>query len=93
VPAEPRAEAAGREGRAVVGAERQLAPLDAVRGCRLFDDRDRFVGAAAQLEPPGDDLAGAAVDDRVAVASATIARSTGSLTGRRCGAALGFGVR
>ena len=46
---EPGAEAAGGEGRAVVAAERELAGLDRVhRGC-AFDDRDRFVGAAAQL--------------------------------------------
>jgi hypothetical protein len=37
-----------------------------------FDDGDRFVGAAAQLELPGDDLAGAAVDDRVQVAPAVL---------------------
>ena len=35
------AEAAGGEGRAVVGAERQLAGLDAVLGDRSLDERDR----------------------------------------------------
>jgi hypothetical protein len=55
---------AGGEGRAVVRAERQLVRLDRVERGRLFDDCDRLVGAAAQLEASGDDLAGAAVDDR-----------------------------
>src|SRR6266545_2135631 len=41
-------------------------------GGRAFDDRDRFVGAAAQLEAPTDDLAGAAVDDRVQVCPAVL---------------------
>jgi hypothetical protein len=31
------------------------------------DQRDRFVGAAAKLELPGDDLAGAAVDESLRV--------------------------
>jgi hypothetical protein len=31
-----------------------------VHGCGAFDQGDRFVGAAAQLEPLGDDLARAA---------------------------------
>jgi hypothetical protein len=31
---------------------------------RVFDRRDRFIGAAAQLELPRDDLKGAAVNDR-----------------------------
>jgi hypothetical protein len=38
----------------------------------VFDDGDCFVGAAAQLEAPADDLAGAAVDDRVQVAPAVL---------------------
>src|SRR5438876_7431706 len=67
-----RLEAAGGEGRAVVGAERQLAGLDPVQCDRTLDDRDRLVGAAAQAELPGDDLAGAAVDDRVQVAPAML---------------------
>ena len=47
---EPCAEAAGGEGGAVIAPEDELAGLDPVRlGC-LFDDGDRFVGAAAQLE-------------------------------------------
>src|SRR5712691_2972590 len=69
---EPAAEAARGEGRAVVRAERQLARFDAVQRDGRFDDGDRFVGAAAQLELPGDDLAGAAVDDRVQVAPAVL---------------------
>ena len=60
-PGEPAAEAAGGEGRAVVRAEHELARLDAVQRDGTFDDGDRFVGAAAQLELPGDDPAGAAV--------------------------------
>jgi hypothetical protein len=62
--AEAGAEAAGREGRPVVGAEHELARLDPGQSRGSFDDRDRFVGAAAQLELPADDLTGAAVDDR-----------------------------
>ncbi len=70
--AESRAEAAGGEGRAVVAPEHELARLDPVQGGRLFDDRDRLVGAAAQLQSPGDDLAGAAVDDRHQVRPAVL---------------------
>jgi hypothetical protein len=40
-------EAAGGEGRAVVGAERQLAGLDPVERDRTLDNRDRLVGAAS----------------------------------------------
>src|SRR5215207_6305444 len=65
---EPGTEAAGGEGGAVVGAEGEIAGLDRVRGGGAFDHGDRFVGAAAELELPGDDLAGAAVDDRHQVA-------------------------
>jgi hypothetical protein len=67
-----RLEAAGGEGGAVIGAERELARLDPVRGDGAPDDCDRFVGAAAQLELPGDDLAGAAVDDRHQVRPAVL---------------------
>jgi hypothetical protein len=70
--AQARPEAAGGEGRAVVASERQLARLDPVRHDGAFDDHDRFVGAAAQFELPGDDLARAAVDDRVQVAPAML---------------------
>ena len=70
--AEPSPEAAGGERRAVVGAERELARLDPVRADGLLDHGDRFVGAAAQAELPADDLAGAAVDDRVQVAPAVL---------------------
>src|SRR5437764_13541403 len=47
---QPGLEAAGGEGGAVVGAERQLARFDAVQGDGTVDDGDRFVGAAAQAE-------------------------------------------
>jgi len=60
-----RSEAAGGKGGAVVGAEHELARLDRVHRRGAFDQGDRFVGAAAKLELPGDDLPGAAVDDRV----------------------------
>ncbi|HEV8597602.1 MAG TPA: hypothetical protein VGR23_07760, partial [Candidatus Dormibacteraeota bacterium] len=69
---EPGAEAAGGEGRAVVRTERQLARRDPVDHGGAFDEGDRFVGAAAQLELPGDDLAGAAVDDRVQIRPAVL---------------------
>src|SRR5439155_4010219 len=62
--AEPGTEAAGGEGAAVIRTEHELARLDPVPRRRVVDDRDCFVGAAAQLELPADDLAGAAVDDR-----------------------------
>jgi len=74
---ECRSEAAGGEGGAIVLAERELARLDAVHGGRAFDKRDRFVGAAAQLELPGDDLAGATVDDRHQVAPAVLGDPNG----------------
>src|SRR3989442_13127599 len=67
-----RLEAASGEGRAVVGAERQLAGLDPAQRARTLDNSDRLVGAAAQAELPRDDLAGAAVDDRVQVAPAML---------------------
>ena len=66
------AEAAGGEGRAVVAPEHELARLDPVDRGGSLDDRDRFVGAAAQRELPADDLAGAAVDDRVQIAPAVL---------------------
>src|SRR4051794_7826065 len=69
---ELRAEAAGGEGRAVVAPEHEPALLDPVHRCCSFDNGDRLVGAAAQLEAPADDLAGAAVDDRVQVAPAVL---------------------
>jgi len=47
---EPSSEAAGGEGGAVVAAKHQLARLDPRHGGRLFDDRDRLIGAAAQLQ-------------------------------------------
>ena len=66
-------EATGGERGAVVGAEGELARLDRVRGRGSFDEGDRFVGAAAQLQLPGDDLAGAAVDDGHQVRPAVLA--------------------
>lgn len=51
-------EAAAGEGRAVVGAEGERASGDGVLADGLIDERDRFVGATAQLERPADDLAG-----------------------------------
>jgi len=59
-----RLEAAGREGGAVVAPERELALRDCVRRGGACDQLLRFDRAAAQLQLPGDDLAGAAVDDR-----------------------------
>ncbi len=49
-PGECFGEAGGGESRAVVRSEGELAGLDAVQGCGLFDERDRFVGAAAELK-------------------------------------------
>ena len=69
---EPGAEAAGGEGRAVVGAEHELAGLDPRQRSRAFDNRDCLVGAAPELEAPADDLAGAAVDDRHQIRSAVL---------------------
>jgi hypothetical protein len=70
--AESGAEAASGEGRAVVRAERQLAGLDQVHDGGALDERDRLVGATPELELPGDDLAGAAVDDRDQVGPAVV---------------------
>jgi hypothetical protein len=69
---EPLAEAAAGEGRAVVGAERQRVGLAPTSSDGVVDERDRFVGAAAQLERPADDLAGAAVDRGVEVGPALL---------------------
>jgi hypothetical protein len=69
---ELRLEASRGEGGAVVASEGELARLDAVGRGRLLDDRDRLVGAAAQLELPGDDPACAAVDDRDQVRPAVL---------------------
>ena len=70
--AEAGAESPAGEGRAVVGAERQLTGLDPALHGRAVDERDRFVGAAAQLEVPADDLAGAAIDRGVQVGPAVL---------------------
>jgi hypothetical protein len=69
---EPGSEAAGGEGRAVVRAKHELPRLETVDGRTPLDDSDRLVGAAAQHELPGDDLAGTAVDDRDQVAPAVL---------------------
>jgi len=87
------AEAAAGESRSVVGAECQLAALDATRGDCVVDEVDRLVGAAAQLERPTDDLARAAVDRRVQVgvfqATESFSASFAVLT-RPCDAARAF---
>jgi hypothetical protein len=49
----------------VVGAERQLGRSDRPGHGRLVEDRAGLLGAAADVERPAADLAGAAVDDRV----------------------------
>src|SRR3954454_18158055 len=61
-PGEDELELPGGERRSVVGSERQRLRPDAARGGRVLDERDRFLRAASELEVPGDDLAGAAVD-------------------------------
>jgi hypothetical protein len=71
-PAQRLPEAAGGEGRAVVAAEGELAGLDRVRRGGADDQLFRFDRPAAELELPGDDLARAAVDDRVQVAPAVL---------------------
>ena len=70
---EPRPEAAGGEGGAVVASRARARPARSrASAAARSTTRDRFVGAAAQLELPGDDLAGAAVDDRDQVAPAVL---------------------
>ena len=69
---EPLPEAAGGERRAIVAAERELAGLDRVGGRRPEDQLLRFDRSAAELQLPGDDLAGAAVDDRHQVGPAVL---------------------
>ena len=61
---EPGAEGARREGGAVVGAKRQLARPDRPCRRRFVDDGDRLGGAAADVQAPAADLAGAAGDRR-----------------------------
>ena len=63
---------AGRERRPVIGPERERAGRDRLLADRVLDDGDRFACAAARLEAPTDDLAGAAVDDRVQVTPAVL---------------------
>jgi hypothetical protein len=63
-PGEDELEGSGGEGGAVVSAERELARLDLPFGCCSLDERDRLLGAAAQLEVPADDLSRVAVETR-----------------------------
>ena len=51
-------------------------------GDRLLDERDRLAGAAAELEVPADDLAGAAVDRGHQVAPAVLGDPDGVMS--RC---------
>ena len=67
---EPRG--AGGEGEAIVGADRERSRRDPLLVDGLLDQGGCLGGAAAQLEAPADDLAGAAVDDRVQVAPAVL---------------------
>ena len=71
-PGEHAPEAPGSERRAVVGAEREHSRVDALLGEGRFDDSDCLLGSATELEAPPDDLAGAAVDDRVQIAPAVL---------------------
>jgi hypothetical protein len=65
-------EAAAGEGGAVVRAERQRVRLDPASSDGRVDELDRFVGTAAQLERPADDLARAAVDRRIQLGPALL---------------------
>src|SRR5262249_30536719 len=65
-------EAAGGEGGAVVAAGRRLAPLDRVHERGACDDRDRFVGAAPELELRGHAPSRAALHGRVRAAAAVL---------------------
>ena len=66
------AEASAGELRAVVGAERELVGLDRSLCECVVKAGDRLLGSGAQVECPGSDLAGAAVDDRVQVRPAVL---------------------
>src|SRR4051794_23095835 len=70
--AETLAEGAGGVGAAVVGPECQLSRLDAALGDGAVDDRGRFGGAAADIQGPAGDLAGATVDRRVQIGPAVL---------------------
>lgn len=67
---------AGGEGRAIVGAKHERPRQDPLLVDGTLDHRGRLGGAAAQLERPADNLAGAPVDDRVRVAQACSATQT-----------------
>jgi len=53
--------------------EHEFARLDPVQRDGTLDDRDRLVGAAAELELPGDDPAGQ--QSMIAFTCATVARA------------------
>src|SRR3954466_15700359 len=65
-------EAAGGVGAAVVGPERELSWSDAAFERGAVDDRARFGRAAADIQGPAGDLAGAAVDRGVEVGPAVL---------------------
>jgi hypothetical protein len=69
---EPGAEAAAGERGTIVRAERQRAWFDSAGGDGGIDELARLLAAAAQLERPADDLAGAAVDRRIQVGPAVL---------------------
>jgi len=70
---QPGPEGAAGVGGAVVGPERQLARPNAALRDRGIDDCGRLLRAAADVERPTDDLAGAAVDRGVEITPAVLA--------------------
>ena len=68
----PGAEAARGIGGAVVGAEHKLSGLDPAGDDASLDDRERLLLSAPEVDRPGRDLAGAAVDHGVQVAPAVL---------------------
>jgi len=60
------------ERRAVIGAQGERPREDGLLEHRSFDNGDRLDRAAAQAELPANDLAGAAVDDRVQIDPAVL---------------------
>ena len=60
------------ERRAVIGTERERPGPDRLLADGGLDNGDRLLGAAAQRQVPADDLAGAAIDDRVQVHPAVL---------------------
>jgi hypothetical protein len=73
---EPRG--AGGEGGPVVGAERERARQDQPLVDGLLDHRGRFGARGSAAPRPADDLAGAAVDERVQVAPAVLSHGPAS---------------